>query len=106
MHVYTYMHTECSFTWQQRSMKLCNLEENGMELAVSYRELSEVNQAQKGRCRCVFSFEDSRLANVYMESRRVTVWKEVGEEPEGRSGVREGTEHACENDPSLSKTNK
>lgn len=77
-----------------------------MELEVSYRELSELNQAQKGRCHRVFSFEDSRLTNVYMKSRGGTVWKEAGEEPEGRSGVREGTEHACENDPSPSKTSK
>lgn len=77
-----------------------------MELEISYRELSELNQTQKGRCHPVCSFEDSRLANVYMKSRRGTVWKEAGEEPEGRSGVREDTEHACENDPSPSETNR
>lgn len=77
-----------------------------MELEISYRELSELNQARKGRCHRVFSFEDSRLTNVYMKSGRGTVWKEAGEEPEGRSEVREGTEHACEKDLSLSETNK
>lgn len=67
------MHTERSFTWQQRSMKLCNLEENGTELEASHRELSELNQAQKGRCHRVFSFEDSRLESVYRKSRRGTL---------------------------------
>lgn len=77
-----------------------------MGLEVSCRELSELNQPQKGRCCRVFSFEDSRLTNVSMKSRRGTVWKEAGKEPEGRSGVRGGAEHACEDDPSPSETSK